>query len=529
MPLPPDHDDRSPAERAGATPLDPKKFREHQPSLRSADPPPDVDDSALAQQIVRRRSRRRPSRGLWIGAGVAALSGLALIGAGFAARTQIEVSDATGPELVLSTPVASARRVPEFMVTPVAARNLQRSLGPVFDAAPGDSCIAYRDAGVAVAAHNPSTPLVPASNMKVVTTTIAVDILGESTRLKTRFATDGKPTDGATVKGNLYMIGGGDPLLTTNAYAARFPNGIQPETDLESVADQIVDSGIRRITGSVVGDESRYDDVRGMQSWPERYFGQGQVGRLSALMVDDSWTVGVGPASNPALHAAQVMAGLLRDRGVTIDGGALAGTAPAEATTLIEVPSLPIGELVGEALAFSDNTTTELLVKELGLSKGGAGSTDAGLKVMQGWIKSSGLPADGVNFTDGSGLSDGNRLTCQFLSALLSKVGPSGVIADGLAVPGEPGTLKKRFLSEPLRSRLRAKTGSLRGITSLSGWLRTDSGKDLSFSILINTPGRSTTNADLDIQSGALSAALSYPQAPSIESLSPTAPVQQST
>ncbi|HTO01102.1 MAG TPA: D-alanyl-D-alanine carboxypeptidase, partial [Microthrixaceae bacterium] len=319
---------------------------------------------------------------------------------------------------------------------------------------------------------------------------------------------------------------GGDPLLTSDSYASSMIQGTPPATDLESVANQIVDTGVRHITGSVVGDGSRYDSVRSAGSWPERFFGQGQVGRLGALMIDDAWTKGVGPADDPALHAATIMSDMLSARGVTIDQAPKVGTAPTKATTLVEIPSLTIGELAREALTFSDNTTTELLVKELGFTKGGAGSTEAGLKVMRDWVKVSGLPAEGVTFNDGSGLSDSDRMTCQFLSALLSKEGPSGDIADGLAVPGKPGTLRARFLTEPLRSKLRAKTGSLRGITSLSGWLETNAGTDLSFSILINTDDRPTSNSDLELQNRVLNAALSYPQAPSIGSISPTPPVQ---
>lgn len=527
MPTPPNQDDLTPAERAGAAPLDSQKFWEQQAASRATQPPPDLDDSDLAQQIVRRRARRKSSRVPWTVAGLATVTGIALIGAGFVSRNQVELLDTAGPELVLSTPIASARRVPEFVVKPVASRNLQAALEPALDGSPAGTCVEYRDSGSGVATHNPASPLVPASNMKVLTTTVALDLLGEKTRLKTTISTDGDPTDGSTVKGNLYMIGGGDPLLTTDAYLARMPNGAQPQTDLDSVADKIVDSGIRRITGSVVGDGSRYDTVRGADTWPERYFGQGQVGRLGALMVDDAWTIGVGPASDPALHAATVMEDLLKARGVTVDGEPKSGTAPSSATTLVEIPSLTIGELVDEALTFSDNTTTELFVKELGLAKGEGGSTAAGLNVMRDWIKASGLPAEGVEFNDGSGLSDSDRLTCQFLSALLSKSGPTGVIADGLAAPGQPGTLRTRFLAEPLRSRIRAKTGSLRGVTSLSGWLKTDAGRDLAFAIIINTPDRATSSSELELQNRVLSAALSYPQAPSIDSLSPTPPVQQ--
>jgi len=351
-----------------------------------------------------------------------------------------------------------------------------------------------------------------------------VDLLGADTRLTTRFATDGVPTDGSTVRGNLYMVGGGDPLLTTDGYEALMTHGVQPGTDLEVVADQIVDSGVRHITGSVVGDASRYDDVRSAPSWPERYTTQGQVAPLSALMVNDGWRTTGGPVDDPALHAATVLGDLLVERGVRIDGAPTTGTTPSTASTLIEVPSLSVAELVDESLRFSDNTTSELLIKELGVHAGAGGSTEAGVAAMREWVASSGLPADGVSFDDGSGLSPNDRLTCRFLTSVLSDEGPSGVVANGLAVPGEDGTLDDRFLAEPLRSRLRAKTGTLNAVTALAGWVRTDAEADLAFALLINTGSRNVAESEFTLQRRLLEAMLSYPQAPDVASLAPAPP-----
>src|SRR5690606_11936972 len=137
--------------------------------------------------------------------------------------------------------------------------------------------------------------------------------------------------------------------------------------------------------------------------WPPRFIEQGQVAPLSELLVNDGWTVdaltsgvGGGPAADPAVHAADVMTELLEARGVTVTGPPQAGPAPADASTLLEIPSLTVAELVGQALAFSDNTTTELLVKELGVRAGGGGSTAAGLAAITGWIAEHGVDATGV-------------------------------------------------------------------------------------------------------------------------------------
>ena len=115
---------------------------------------------------------------------------------------------------------------------------------------------------------------------------------------------------------------------------------------------------------------------------------------------------------------------------------------------------------------------------------------------------------------DGSGLSEENRVTCALLASLLEADGSEGVIAAGLARPGEPGTLDDKLLAQDLRGRVRAKTGTLRPVTALSGWLRTVPERDLGFSFIINRPGGQVTEADTSLQADLLTAMLGYPQTP---------------
>lgn len=460
-------------------------------------------------------------------AGICVAVALVLFGSSFAVSTEITPSSGFTGHVFPTTPFASARRTPMLILEPVAARNLTNALQPVLEGAPGGTCVQFSDQSHPVAVHNASSPLIPASNMKVVTAGASLDLLGADTRLTTTFLTDGKPTDGSTVKGNLYMVGGGDPLLTTAARAAQPKHAGEPRTDMEDVADKIVATGIRHVEGSVVGDASRYDDQSKVESWPDRYFTQGQVGRLSALIVDDGWDTRTGPASDPAQHAASVLTAMLEERGVMITGEPTVGKAPEDASMLVEIPSLTIGEIVTEMLQFSDNTTAEMLLKEIGLTHNGKGSTAEGLGGVTSWSTEHGFPLDGTNIVDGSGLSTDNKLTCGFLSAVLDSGGPDGTLANGLAVPGAPGTLKDRFPSAPLHDAVRAKTGSLNGVTSLSGWLATTSGTPLDFAIIINVEGRGITGSDIGLQSNILGAAMTYPERPTLEQVEPTAAVTE--
>lgn len=521
----------TPAERAGATHLEtsstnPAVAGSPEPGRRSSEPPPDVDDSDLERQIVRRRRQRRTGRPWFVAAGLFAVVALALFGSSFLVASDVTPSSGFSERTFPTTPVASARRVPMLLLEPIAARNLTTRLGPVIEDAPPGTCVQFGDDGHPVATHNERAPLVPASNMKVVTAGVALELLGSGTRLTTTFLTDGRPTDGSTVRGNLYMVGGGDPLLTTPQRAAQPKHTDEPRTDLSDVADKIVATGIRHVQGSVVGDASRYDDVSTIDSWPDRYFTQGQVGRLSALIVDDGWDSRQGPASDPAQHAASVLTTMLEERGVTIDGDPTVGKAPGDASMLVEVPSLTIGEIVTEMLRFSDNTTAEMLIKEIGLAHDGRGSTAGGLAAVTAWTKKHRFPGEGTNIVDGSGLSAENRLTCSFLSAILAAAGPDGTIADGLAVPGEPGTLKDRFPDAPLHDAVRAKTGSLNGVTSLSGWLATTAGTPLDFAIIINVEGRGVVGSDIGLQANLLGAAMSYPDRPGVDLVEPAAPTR---
>lgn len=526
----------NPAERAGATPLDPERFRP-QGALpvvrrrRGADPERPESTRVVRQrrssgERVRRggTTPRRSRSGLFVAAAVLAMVGASSIGLAWATEVDVEVRSGARHDLTPATPVLSARRVPALLTEPIAARNLRASVQPVIDAAPEQTCIRVDEGGLPLVLTDAAVPLVPASNMKLLTAAAAVELLDPADRLSTQLLTDGVPTDGSVVQGNLYLVGGGDPLLSTSAYLDQLPNGRPPATDIEVVADQVVATGVREITGSVIGDESRYDQIRVVPAWPERFLTQGQVGPLSALMVDDGWRLGLGPTDEPAVHAADVLTRLLVQRGVTVRGQPAAGVAPEGAALLVDVPSLTIGELAQQALRFSDNTTTELLVKELGVRLGGVGSTEAGLEVIRNWATQRGLPVDGVVIDDGSGLSENNRLTCDLLAEVLALEGPNGTVADGLAVPGEVGTLRDRLTRPPLGERVRAKTGSLLSVTSLSGWLRSDSGSELGFAFVVNTPGRQVTASDLALQEQLLAAMIDHPRAPATSALQPAPP-----
>ncbi|GAC1376988.1 MAG: D-alanyl-D-alanine carboxypeptidase/D-alanyl-D-alanine-endopeptidase [Acidimicrobiales bacterium] len=377
-----------------------------------------------------------------------------------------------------ATPVLSARRVPALLAGLAADRTLARKLDPlVSDPASGQACLQVQVAGVPVYAHEAGTPLLAASNIKLLTAYVAASRLGPESKLTT-MAMAAKAPAGGVIDGPLFLVGGGDPLLATADYRqtqTEWTLAAEPVTKLEDLADRIRGAGVTHITGGVLGDDSRFDSQRTVPTWKSTYVSSGEVGPVGALEINGGFTVSGRrkvPNLTPATSAAQALATLLQARGVTVEGGVSTGTAPAGAAPVASVDSLPVRDIIGIMLRESDNLAAEMLVKELGHRFGGAGTWSAGLGVVRDTLASAAIPLDGLAIVDGSGLDRSDRATCATLAALDAAGGPAGAtMVAGLPRAGNCGTLVKRFVGQPAAGRIRAKTGSLTGVAALTGYV----------------------------------------------------------
>lgn len=465
------------------------------------------------------------------------VAGLAVVGYGVSTESDrsaaAEPAVASGPAPAApATPVLSARRVPDLLVRPQAARRLTAELAPLVASAPAQTCLVVADGPTTLYAAQPDTPMPAASNQKLVTALTALDVLGPDATFTTRLAATSAPA-GGVIEGDLWMIGGGDPVIDSDTYQSTLKYGKTPHTRIEDIADKIVAAGVTQVTGSVKGDDRHFDDVRTIPTWPSRYLAQNQVGPLSALSVNDARTYGVlpgassgtpQPASDPPAYAADALTQLLVARGVSVGGPAASGEAPDGLATVIDVPSLPLRDIVKEMLTFSDNNTAELLLKAVGSATSNEGTTAAGLKEAQRVLTEHDIDMNGIVLLDGSGLDTGNRLTCRLLDDVLGTSGPSGPIADGLPVADGPdGTLRDRFTKSPAAGAVRAKTGTLKAVTALSGWVTTTKGADVRFSTILNPSGRDVSASDLAFETKVAEAILSYPDAVDPASVSPEA------
>jgi D-alanyl-D-alanine carboxypeptidase/D-alanyl-D-alanine-endopeptidase (penicillin-binding protein 4) len=373
--------------------------------------------------------------------------------------------------------------------------------------------------------------MTPASLLKLITGATAIDKLGADTRLRTEVRTLA-PVAGGVVSGDLYLVGGGDPLLMTGDYFAALKHPPAERSSLEALADAFVAAGVRSVSGNVLGDESRYDGTRYNPRWAPGIASEVSIGPMTALTVNrgldqfppspDLRRPVPHPASDPAAMAAARLETLLRERGVAIAGGAARAVTPAGSREVAHLDSAPVSALVHEMLRESDNTTAELLAKELGMRAAAAGTTDAGLAVVNQDIAARGLPTDGAAVVDGSGLSADNKVTCSAVQDLLDQDGPAGTLASGMPVAAQSGTLEKRFNGQPVAGRLRAKTGTLSQVTALAGFLATARGSTVTFTYMLNLDrSRRITNDDVALQDQLAAVLDTYPEVPDIVALGP--------
>ena len=316
---------------------------------------------------------------------------------------------------------------------------------------------------------NTTRSLEPASNQKLAVSVAALDRLGAGYRIPTEVLGRGTLT-GTTWRGRIFLKGYGDPTVT--------------RADLRTLAIAVRNQGIRRIVGSIAGDESYFDTRRMGPGWSPSWY-KIESPPLSALVVNRARVSG-RTVDNPALSAARLFRLALRANGVAVTGSAVVRTAPGSAMFLTRIRSGTTGTLLRKMNKMSDNFTAEMLVKHLGKKLRGAGTTAAGCLVLRRVLEGRNVPMSGVRLADGSGLSPLDRFTARALGRLLTSAwrdaAVRGPLVASLPIAGLDGTLKDRMRTGPARGRVRAKTGTTFGASTLSGYV----GTRYVFSILQN-------------------------------------------
>jgi len=327
-----------------------------------------------------------------------------------------------------------------------------------------------------------SRPL--ASNMKLFTTATALAKLGPEFRIPTKVFRDGPVDAKGVLHGSLYLQGGGDPALGTPSFYNGYFGGLG--TNLFALTPQIKAAGIETITGRLYADDTIFDRRRGVAD--SGYATSPYIGPLSGLAFNSGFagsTSASGFSSDPAKLAAAKLIRSLRGAGIDVPPQfALRPTPPdAERVALVKSPTLD--RIANLTDVYSNNYFAEMLIKLLGARFGGAGTTAAGAAVIEDFARSHGSVVQAV---DGSGLTRSNRASprevIDLLLGMQEEEAGEEFIQD-LALTGQEGTVASRMEGTAAYGRCRTKTGTISGVSNLSGYCFNRSGRVMAFSILM--------------------------------------------
>jgi serine-type D-Ala-D-Ala carboxypeptidase/endopeptidase (penicillin-binding protein 4) len=445
-----------------------------------------------------------PTPGLRVG-GLTAIAGALLSGQLYAGSPNAPLTPPSQPSAPRAAATALAGPDPAAPAADPAALG-QRLAGPLHDPALGSPAGLVLDAltGKVLFDARSTVPTPPASTVKMAVAAAALSTFGPEQTLQTRVV-----YSSIAPGGTLWLVGGGDPTLSPAPTPGAYP-ALATLTDL---AAQVRRAGITAVS-AVVGDASAFSGPALAPGWRDGYVTEGNVTPVSALEVDGGR---VNPAvsdvrvSDPAGQAAGEFATALRAAGVRV-GATGTGPAPSAARQVATVSSPPIPVLVQRMLTMSDNDIAECLGRLVARRHGQPATFDGAARATLGVLGTLGIPTAGTILRDVSGLSIDDRIAPATLLRILRTAVLPGqpqlrAITSGLPVAGFSGTLATRYLGPDAASAagdVRAKTGTLRTVTSLAGQLVTADGRLLLFGFFAPVQDTGPTRAALDRVAAAL-------------------------
>jgi D-alanyl-D-alanine carboxypeptidase/D-alanyl-D-alanine-endopeptidase (penicillin-binding protein 4) len=344
------------------------------------------------------------------------------------------------------------------------------------------------ESGEVVCSQDADTPRPLASNTKLFTTSAALSLLGPESRIATKLMTDGTIDSSGVLHGSLYLQGGGDPTLGTPAFYDSYLAGLG--TNIFALVPQLKRAGIKQVTGRLYGDDTIFDRKRGVLD--SGYATSQYIGPLSGLDFNSGFAGNTSSShfsSEPAKLATQTLDNSMRHSGIKVSPTVALGKTPAAAKSVAVIRSRPLTQIVNTTDVYSDNFFAEMLAKLLGARIAHAGTTAAGTTVIEDFAAELGSE---VHQVDGSGLTHSNEASPQDVVDLLLGMRKSAVSEDfieDLALAGHEGTTAGRMKGTPAYGRCRLKTGTLTGVSNLSGYCFNQDGKVMVFSTLMGSVG----------------------------------------
>ena len=412
--------------------------------------------------------------------------------------------------------------------------------------------------GEEVYAHRADEDFLPASVMKVVTAAAALRTLGPAYRFSTVLLRDEdvEIDEEGTLQGDLYVWGGGDPLLVVE--------------QLWKMARELKLAGVNQIDGRLVFDAEYFDDEYLVAGWRKKVDitnGPAYFAPISALTVNYNTTaivVAPGPeageaarveletpvdlftlenevttgrlgsrpwmtierevdwksgeitfvlegnipmgedpwryyraVADPKTHFMAVFEEMLDAHGIDVEGRSRLGKAPQDTVALVTWKSSSLQDLLNQMNKNSSNIIAEQVLKAMGAEVHGApGTTEKGLMVISDYLSSLGIPAEETSLVNGSGLSRQLTLRPSHITAVLMDMHHDRQVGSeflaSLSVGGRDGTLRRRFNDDEHMGRVRGKTGSVNGVYCLAGYIDAGDGQVYAFSFLVNNFSRSS-------------------------------------
>lgn len=375
-----------------------------------------------------------------------------------------------------------------------------------------------------ISSYNENTPLVPASTTKLLTTETAMSMLGENYRWMTQLEYSGEIDENGVLNGNLYIVGSGDPSLGTNKAGAWSYKDI-----VSDFAGGISREGIKKVNGDIIiqtalfkGNISRLPENVVWLENNNYYLPVGTTREINPanekLIVKKSMNAAadkkffyVSPYANqmvyaekyegdgtlttklpdaPAFLANSFKASLVKS-GVAVTGKVtprITESSPEVRKMIAAYKSPTLGDIIYYTNQRSDNSLAEALLKTVGYFKMGDQTSESGRLVVNSHLKDIEFDLEGLNYMDGSGLSRSNHVTpisqVKFLTSLMNEKYYKTYF-NSLPIGGQSGTLKSMFLTEG-NGQVFAKTGTLNKVKTLAGYLKTNSGRTLCFSLMVN-------------------------------------------
>jgi D-alanyl-D-alanine carboxypeptidase/D-alanyl-D-alanine-endopeptidase (penicillin-binding protein 4) len=356
--------------------------------------------------------------------------------------------------------------------------------------------------------RNAGKLFMPASNMKIITSAAALTLLGADYSYRTTFATDGEVRD-SLLDGNLLVIGRGDPTISDNM------RGLATLV-MDTLADSVRAHGIRQVTGYLARVGNAFPDSTHGYGWEWDDLGEYYGAGVDELIFNEGMaptslrpppdtvrdSLYSGPAKDPGTGYLNAFNDALVRKRINVESGVMDSILPTpiRMDTLFVYVSPPMRSIIPALMKPSQNQIAEILLKTIGLERGGMGTADSATTIVAQQLLAWGVQPDGFAIYDGSGLSRHDLLSPETLVRVLDRMQQDTAFAvfyNAMPVAGIDGTLKDRMKGTSAEGNVHAKTGSIGAARSLSGYVTTADGERLIFSILANnwtTPSKAVTS-----------------------------------